>query len=138
MMKIVRFGLLSIYIFGLSTANFAWAQSTQTDLSVGAGSDYKMADAKLNQIYKRILTKYKDEPVFLQKLQKAQKAWIVFRDAQMAARFPNSPDEYGSAFSMCYSIEMTTLTNERIKQLKKWDEGIKEGDVCCGSYHIKD
>ena len=49
--------------------------------SVGASAldpceESEKVDAELNRVYKQILRKYKDQPLFLKKLKLAQRAWI--------------------------------------------------------------
>jgi len=38
---------------------------------------------------------------------------------------------------MCWSMELTGLTQERTQVLKVWLDGIEEGDVCSGSVKMK-
>ena len=94
------------------------------------------ADAELNRVYKKIRKVYKDDPLFLQKLKLAQRAWIKFRDGHMGSRYPH--DEpiyfYGSVYRECYCDELATLTKARTKQLKTWLKGTEEGDLCAGSF----
>jgi hypothetical protein len=45
---------------------------------------------------------------------------------------------YGSVHPMCVAMYLTQLTEERIKILRIWLDGIEEGDVCCGSVKSKD
>ncbi len=77
-------------------------------------------------------------PVFVQKFEKSQSAWISYRDAHLDAIFPyTTPNEYGSAQPMCAATIKTELTRSRITQLRQWLEGIEEGDVCLGSRLIR-
>jgi len=96
-------------------------------------TDRQRADAELNRIYAKVLALNAQDTVFLERFKAAQRAWLVFRDAQIAARYP-SPDDYGSVLPMCQSVEYEQLTLDRIKQLKAWVGGVEEGDVCAGSY----
>ena len=58
----------------------------------------------------------------------------------MDALFPEEQKRlyYGSVFPMCWSMALTSLTNERIEKLKIWLTGIEEGDMCSGSIKIKE
>ena len=86
-----------------------------------------------NRIYAKVLAANASDTAFLEKFKAAQRSWIVFRDAQIAARYP-SPADYGSVLPMCESGEYEQLTRDRIKQLNAWVAGTEEGDVCAGSY----
>src|SRR5215471_10453531 len=57
-------------------------EKDQTSTNTDAQQEYAKADAKLNQVYKRILHDYAQDKLFLDKLKAAQRAWITFRDAQ--------------------------------------------------------
>jgi len=97
--------------------------------------EYETADKELNQVYQKILNDYKADKKFIANMKTAQRAWMAFRDAELKALYPAQDGrlEYGSAFPMCWNIALIELTRERTKQLKKWTEGIPEGDVCAGS-----
>ncbi len=122
--------LISSLVFSLSTMSYpSFAGDdcmdkamTQMDIGICAGKEYDAEDAKLNRTYKKLQKKYADETVFLEKLKKAQQAWIKFRDAEIEAHFPvaNGGDpyvEYGSMYPTLVSSLMVTLTRQRTKQL---------------------
>ncbi len=98
-------------------------------------AEYEKSDAELNKAYKKILNDYKQDQVFLEKLKQAQKAWLAFRDAHVNAVYPEADKqtEYGSAYGMCRCLVLKELTEVRVEQLKKWVDGVEEGDVCAGS-----
>ena len=112
-----------------------FAQS-QTAMNMKAYSDYKKADADLNGVYQKILKSYTRETTFIKKFRNAQRLWIQLRDAELAAKYPNS-GTYGSVAPMCESIYLETLTRDRIKFLYVWVTGIEEGEVCLGSVRMK-
>lgn len=93
------------------------------------------ADHALNAAYARVLKAYAKDAPFIAKLKQAQRSWIRFRDAHLAAPFPKADKqgEYGSSYPMCRCTVLTELTEQREKELKVWAEGIPEGDVCNGS-----
>lgn len=101
--------------------------------------EHESADQELNRVYQSILLKHADSPKFLQKLKLAQRAWIQWRDAELAAIFPESAEAgfYGSSFSACQSTHSDILTRQRTQQLRQWLDGLEEGDVCAGSFPIK-
>ncbi len=103
-----------------------------------AESRYEAADKKLNQIYREILTKYKNDKVFLASLIKAEKAWLAFREAELEARYPaDDGNKYGRESVACKLQEKEALTLDRVKQIEPWLTGIEEGNVCLGSYKPK-
>jgi len=108
---------------------------TQSSMNEQAFKTYAKTDKELNDVYKQILKKYQDDKVFISKLQKAELAWIKYRDAELEAIYPEKDKtfNYGSAYPMCANYFMTEITKERIKELKLWLKGICEGDVCAGS-----
>ena len=61
-----------------------------------------------------------------------QKAWEAYRDAQLAALYPQeNTSSYGSVYPMCLAILKKTLTEGRIRDLKALTTS-GEGDVCYG------
>lgn len=119
--------------------SWACTAQTQLEMNVEAYNAYMSADSQLNRVYNKILAEYRENKSFITHLKKAQRAWIVFRDAQVDARFP--PEEranYGSVFPLCHSMYLQELTETRINDLNIWLIGIEEGDVCLGSVKMKE
>lgn len=108
---------------------------TQHEINKEASEEYKKADIELNNVYQNILTEYKFDSIFIDRLKKTQRIWISYRDAELEMKFPaeNKQAQYGSVFPMCVSFFLKKLTNERTEKLKIWLNGIEEGDVCSGS-----
>ncbi len=100
-------------------------------------TDYKGADREMNRVYAAVLSKYAKDMAFIAKLKAAQRAWLVFRNAEVAATYPDpDPSTYGSVYPECVRLTATELTKLRTEQLKVWLKGTEEGDVCSGSVHI--
>jgi len=95
------------------------------------------ADKELNRVYKNVRIAYKDDPLFLEKLKAAQRAWVKFRDGHMDSRYPLDQNEYGSIFRDCWCSELATISEARTKQLKQWLKGAPEGEGCSGSYKFE-
>lgn len=111
------------------------AQS-QAAMTACAGQSLSAADKELNQVYQKVLGKYAKDTVFVARLKTAQKAWLAFRDAELAARFPdNDKSNYGSVYPMCADGELEAMTRKRTEELRAWLKGTQEGDVCAGSFH---
>ncbi len=127
-------GFLAFMFVALSVSNPAFCGQDSEP-----GCDFNQESKKLRAVYDSILTQYKDDTLFIFRLKKAQRAWLKYRDAHIEARFPTAkkgsqPSEYGSIYPQCACME---LTEERIRILEKWLKGTIEGDVCGGSYKIK-
>jgi len=75
---------------------------SQAGLNQCANNSAKGADAELNRIYANVMAANASDTAFLEKFKAAQRAWLVFRDAQIASRYP-SPADYGSVLLMCES-----------------------------------
>ena len=112
---------------------------TQGEMNQQACGEYKKADAELNKVYQQVLRENKTDVVFARKLRNAQRAWVTYRDAHVESLYPsaNPRFEYGSVYPMCYCEALTELTKKRTEELRRWIEGVEEGDVCSGSVKIK-
>ncbi|MFA9186895.1 lysozyme inhibitor LprI family protein [Flavobacterium sp. FBOR7N2.3] len=121
--------LLLLLIFSLNCFS-----QTQAEMNQEAYASYDKADKKLNTVYQKILVKYKTDKLFVTNLKKSQRIWISFRDAEMNMKYPNYPKQnYGSIYPTCRAVYLTELTENRIKTLTTWLNGINEGDTCAGS-----
>lgn len=111
------------------------AMMTQLEMNQCGEAGYNEADTELNTIYKKIKEIYREDQVFLEKLKKAQLAWIKLRDADLDLQYPHAdePQYYGSVFPMCAAGYKAQLTLQRTEFLKQWLIGVEEGDVCGGS-----
>lgn len=98
--------------------------------------DYLALKKKLFVLYEVILKEYEDCPEFIKKLKRSQKAWIVHRDAEIDAMFPQKGN-YGSSESLCWVENLIELTQLRIKRLQFWKDGHKEGEICFPSVKVK-
>jgi uncharacterized protein YecT (DUF1311 family) len=112
--------------------SMAMAQS-QRAMNDRAAQRAHRADSTLNALYGQLEAKYRSDSVALRKLEAAQRAWIVFRDAQIEATYPavNQPKAYGSVLPMCISALLEELNKARIAQLRRALRP-EEGDVCAG------
>jgi uncharacterized protein YecT (DUF1311 family) len=107
---------------------------TQSEMNDCAATEAKKADTVLNATYRQLLSKVKENKTATEKVVAAEKAWIVFRDAELAAEWPvpdgDNPNAlYGSVHPLCYYNEFAAMTWERVKALKKLVRN-EEGDVC--------
>ena len=112
---------------------------TQLQINQCSDLDNQIADKELNSVYQAVLNKHANDKSFIENFKQAQRAWLKWRDAEMAAIYPEQkqPGYYGSSFASCWSGQLATLTRERTLQLRKWLDGMQEGDVCSGSIPFK-
>lgn len=98
-----------------------------------AQKKYLKADKELNLVYNDILKEYKADTAFIKSFKNTQRIWIQFRDAEMKSRYPDrEKGHYGNIQPICWSMNLTELTEERAKKLKIRLTGIEEGDICAG------
>ena len=134
-MQPLRWLLAILLLSVFPTALFC---QSQTEMNIQASNAYIRADKKLNYIYKKILAEYRSDTVFIKNLKASQRLWVAFRDAQVKARYPErEPGYYGTMQPICTLSYLEELTNERIRSLKVWIEGVTDGDGCAGSVKIK-
>jgi uncharacterized protein YecT (DUF1311 family) len=91
---------------------------SQAELSNCYGNMYMKADAQLNVLYRRITNRLKDDEATTELLVAAQRAWVVFRDAE--CDFSASGVSGGTAFGMIRSICLTILTDKRLDDFKRY------------------
>jgi uncharacterized protein YecT (DUF1311 family) len=97
---------------------------TQASISDCAQAENQNPDKNLNMAYKAVMKKFDANKVFREKLKKAQRAWISYRDLEL-----DLVDAGGTVSSMCRSTRLTQLNKERTEYLKSLLEK-EEGDVC--------
>lgn len=129
--------VLLMCVSSLATAKDVCDTSTQGGINMCSMQSAQSADKELNQVYKAVLNKFSKEKEFTDNLKKAQRAWLVWRDAEVSAIYPGDSSQYGQVYAMCHEQAVEELTRQRIKQLKKWLNGT-EGDACLGSFPSKD
>lgn len=108
---------------------------TQAATNQEACDEYTKADDELNTIYQKVLREHTADALFLRKMRTAQRAWVAYRDAYLAALYPaaDARSEYGSAYPMCRCAALAELTRKRTEELRRRTDGAPEGDVCAGS-----
>lgn len=102
-------------------------EGNQAELNQCAYDDYQAADKKLNETWKKLMAKFKDDRTATAKLKAAQKAWIAFRDAEIEAMFACDTNDrtcWGSMEPMLRNGELAALTKDRTTRLQKY---LKQG-----------
>ncbi len=116
---------------GVARAGDCANASDQATLDECAGKDFDAADKKLNEAYKQIVERLKDNAGSKKLLVDAQRAWVSFRDAECA--FQGGPAETaGSVRPMVVANCQAGLTNLRLKDLQDYlhcEEGVLDCPV---------
>ena len=94
--------------------------NTQAEMTMCAGEEAKRVDEELNQTYRRLLSKVRDNPLATAKIKSSQRAWIAYRDAYIAAAYPakDKQAEYGSMYPMEVALLEAKLTRRQIGALQ--------------------
>ena len=102
--------------------------ANQMEMDQCAGRDFQAADARLNAVYRSMMSRY-DAPnqAFFKS---AEKAWIAYRDAE--CNFETNGTAGGSINSMMLTQCRTEKTNARIKELNA-QLHCDEGDLSCNA-----
>ena len=110
---------------------------TQYEMNLAAQIAYEKSDEQLNKVYQQIRSEYEQDSLFIENLKISQRLWIKFRDAELNMKYPEYQSSYyGSILPLCKSEFLKQLTDERIKTLQVWLDGIPEGDLCIGSVKL--
>ncbi len=107
---------------------------TQAEMNDCAATEAKMADAALSTTYRELLSRVRENRTATERLVAAEKAWIIYRDAELAAEWPVAEGQnpsilYGSVHPFCFSLKLATMTWDRVRTLKDLMQH-EEGDVC--------
>jgi uncharacterized protein YecT (DUF1311 family) len=105
-----------------STESPCWKTAmAQNEMNRCADLDARAADANLNDVYQKLLSKLNNDDNAARKLRVAQRAWLAFRDVHLQELYPakEKQTEYGSMYPMCYAQVATEMTKERTAQLRK-------------------
>jgi uncharacterized protein YecT (DUF1311 family) len=122
--------LLCIFAALASLPSFAESEykcnsgGLQQEMEACARDDFNRADKELNKAYQALLRKEEDDPLFVSKLRAAQRAWLVFLEADLDAQFACPEEEsklvcWGSMYPMSYLSRKAELTRERTKHLQR-------------------
>ncbi len=105
-------------------------EDTQLGMNEAAGRDLQAAETEMAGVLDTLVKQAAGKPGAIATLNKAQTAWKVYRDAQIAAMWPlPEHGQYGSVYPMCVAIVRAKLTNARVAELRAMLERV-EGDVC--------
>ena len=88
--------------------------STQVEMNICAGKEYKAADASLNRVYQQLVALL--EPEDKSQLKAAQTSWIKYRDTN--CEFVADQYKGGSIRPMIYGLCLADVTRNRTSELK--------------------
>lgn len=100
----------------------------QATMDECAGASFKQTDKKLNDLYKQIEGRLKDDADTKRLLVQAQREWIKFRDAE--CDFQTAGAGGGSMLPMLVAQCVDGLTKARIKAFERYLK-CEEGDMSC-------
>ncbi|WP_352608486.1 lysozyme inhibitor LprI family protein [Mesorhizobium sp. M0047] len=101
----------------------------QATMNACAGKAFDAADKKLNDAYRQIEGRLKDNAAAKRLLVDAQRAWVAFRDAE--CNFQGGPPaDAGSMYPMVVASCQASLTNNRLKDLQGY-LNCKDADTDC-------
>ncbi|BCH23801.1 hypothetical protein MesoLjLc_34610 [Mesorhizobium sp. L-8-10] len=129
----MRLSLASIVVAAPFLSGTALAQecndsSSQMELNRCAAKVFEAADRELNADFRDIQRRLGKDADTKRLLVETQRAWILFRDAECT--FQTSGAAQGSIFPLVFANCKTTLTNDRIEQLRAY-LACEEGDMSC-------
>lgn len=116
-------GLVSLSASGQDLAQLAECDkraTTQADATVCASEEAARADAELNAVYEKLLSRARGQQKAVSKIREAQRAWVTFRDAYADAMFPleDKQAKYGSVYPMEVNLVRAKLTRAQIVALR--------------------
>jgi uncharacterized protein YecT (DUF1311 family) len=109
-----RYLLLIAFLCAAATLTANSFAQSQAELTESEYARFERADAKLNKVYKKLLASA--DAVRKEKLVKAQRAWLAYRDAE--ATLESDGFSGGTAERMTSASVMANLTEDRVKALE--------------------
>jgi uncharacterized protein YecT (DUF1311 family) len=101
----------------------------QSTMNACAGKAFDEADKRLNDAYKQIEGRLKDDAAAKKLSVEAQRAWVAFRDAECAFQ-GGPPATAGSVYPMVVAACQAALTNDRLKDFETY-LNCPEGELNC-------
>jgi uncharacterized protein YecT (DUF1311 family) len=100
----------------------------QATMNTCADAAFKQSDKKLNELYRQIEARLKDDANTKKLLVQVQQDWVKFRDAECS--FRTSASAGGTVAPMLISMCMDGLTQSRVKDFESYLK-CREGDLSC-------
>jgi len=95
--------------------------TTQMAMNTCASEEAARVDARLNDVYHKLLAQAAKQPDAVDKIKGAERAWIAYRDAYAEAMYPakDKQAEYGSIYLMNVNLLRAKLTERQITEVKE-------------------
>ena len=96
-------------------ARCAETATTQLALNQCAADSFRAAEKEMRSLIQRLRETHARDSLFLKRLDESQRAWLKYRTAQLAMRYPHvdSPRYYGSVLPMCEGDYLAQLTQQQ-------------------------
>jgi uncharacterized protein YecT (DUF1311 family) len=109
---------------------FCGKAQTTADMNDCTGKMLAVADKDLNTTYQAVLKKWANVPGVAASVRTAQRAWITYRDADIAARFADAGDiaSRGTAYPAAHAMYQAGLVHERTARLCEYLRGASYGE----------
>ncbi len=128
-MRVILFVVAALLASGFAEAKDRCDEATdQASMNQCAAAAYAASDKRLNEVYRQVRDRLKDEPDTARALTAAQRAWIGYRDAECG--FAASGVVGGSSYPMIHAMCLNGLTQARSKDLEGY-LACEEGDLSC-------
>jgi uncharacterized protein YecT (DUF1311 family) len=127
--------LICALVAGSSVRNGVGLAQTQSQMTTDADRVLRAAEAEMATVLQNLAKKANGQPDALAKLNRAQAAWVAYRNAHIEALWPSKTplESYGSVHPMCVLMERTNLTKERIRELRLM-LAARDGEACIGAW----
>jgi uncharacterized protein YecT (DUF1311 family) len=95
--------------------------TSQMAMNTCASEEAGRAEARLNDVYRDLLSLSAKQVEALAKIKAAEKAWTDYRDAYLEAMYPakDKMGEYGSVYLMEANLIRAKLTDQHTAELKE-------------------
>lgn len=107
--------------------------NTQRDMDQCSAAALTDADRQLNATYQAVLKKWAAFPAVITKVRQAQRNWLTYRDADVAARFAIADQDRaagtaGTAYPTARNLYQAALAFERVARLCEFLRGDAYGE----------
>ena len=109
------------------------AAETQRDMNAAASADESDARARMERALKEVRdhasTLGAQGSTVLALVDRSQRAWKAYFDAEVELRWPPNAGDFGSIYPMCVATDRARMCNERARALESLVH-VEEGDGC--------
>jgi uncharacterized protein YecT (DUF1311 family) len=104
-------------------------EMSQAGMDYCAGKEAERADAELNDVYQKLMSKAAHVPGATEKVRAFEGAWMKYRDTYLEAMYPAEDKQlaYGTVYPMDVALVRAGLTRGQTKKLEKlikqYDDG---------------